>query len=81
MDTERCSIPWPVCDRCLGTGLELCRGIATCPMCKRTWEQREVIVCPWPKSRRLTSSNGQSMDACASHAAHPSASDFEHQPL
>lgn len=80
-DGDRCGVPWPVCDQCLGTGLELSFGIATCPSCKRKWEQREVIICPWPKSVRLTSANGQSMNVCASHGAHPSASRFDVQAL
>ena len=81
MDADRCGVPWPVCDQCLGIGLELLRGIATCTSCGRKWEQIDVIPCPSTKSVRLTSSNGQSMDVCASHAAHPSSARFQRAPL
>jgi hypothetical protein len=69
---ERCGVPWPVCPDCLGRGLSLTAGRATCGGCGRTWDQSEVVPCPWPQATELAGVTGARLAVCASHAAHPS---------
>jgi hypothetical protein len=43
-----CGVPWGVCPRCIGEGLQLVSGIAICPWCRHRWDAKSVVPWPWP---------------------------------
>lgn len=79
--TKPCRVPWPVCPDCLGSGLSMTGGRATCPHCYRSWAQAEVVPCPWPVAAELADGTGKRLTVCASHAAHPSGGDLKGSTL
>ena len=72
MQPQRCTAEWPVCPDCLGQGLTITGGQASCPRCFRAFGAETVVPCPWPATHALAASDGATV-VCASHAEHPSA--------
>ncbi len=70
-----CGVNWPVCPQCLGEGLEVSQGTATCAKCLRVRCAHLVTPCPWTATVALGGGDDARL-VCASHAAHPSAGDL-----
>lgn len=75
-DAAACGMPWPVCPYCLGQGLSLRSGTATCPSCTRSWPVGDVAPCPWPASDVISDAAERTAHVCRSHASHPSPGDL-----
>lgn len=72
----RCGVPWPVCPVCLGEGLSVSAGRATCDRCGGSWPEGERVPCPAPATVVLSDAAGEKGRVCESHAAHPSAAEL-----
>lgn len=69
----RCGAEWPVCPHCIGVGLWVAEGRATCDRCGGSWAEAERVPCRSPATVVLSDDAGEKGRVCESHAAHPSA--------
>jgi hypothetical protein len=76
-----CGLPRiPVCSDCLGVDLRMSMRTATCPQCKRTYSDSEVMPCPRPTAVRLTDPDGGQAVVCESHARHQAVTTWTKEP-
>lgn len=69
---DACGIPWPVCRRCLGTGLTSSGGSSWCRSCGRPGgasAARAIYLCPDRATVTVRGDDGDQARMCLSHAA------------
>jgi hypothetical protein len=68
---DACGIPWPVCRRCLGTGLTSSGGSSWCRSCGRSGgaaAARSAYLCPDRATVTVRGKAGDDARMCLSHA-------------
>ena len=69
---DACGMPWPVCSRCLGTGLTASAGSSWCPSCGRSGgaaAARSAHLCTERATVTVRDEAGDKAAMCLSHAA------------